>query len=125
MEVEKQVDSFVEVACHLFLWIGTIFDFFQLLGKNPLCKQILKIIDRGLTIEESHMFSYLIDISSCPCALLLFKECIILRISWSFNEIDDKLSLATGILTRGAIILDWSTLGCKVQRRHWNGLLSL
>ena len=30
----------------------------------PLCKQFLKIIDRGFTAEESHIFNNLIDISS-------------------------------------------------------------
>ena len=44
-----------------FLLIGTTFDFFQLLGKDPLCKQFLKIIDKGFTIEESHIFSNLTD----------------------------------------------------------------
>ena len=47
-----------------FLWIGTTFDIFQLLGKVPVCKQLLKITERGLTIEESHIFNNNIDISS-------------------------------------------------------------
>ena len=88
-----------------FLWIGTTFDFFQLLGKDPLCKQFLKIIDKGFTIEESHIFSNLTDRSSNPCALLIFKECIALRISWSLIEIDDKLALVTGFATRGKVML--------------------
>ena len=46
------------------------------IGKDLLCKQFSKIIDRGLTIEESHIFNNLIDISTYPCALLMFKECI-------------------------------------------------
>ena len=83
-----------------FLWIGTRLDFFQLLGKDPLSKQFFKIIVRGLTIEDSHIFSGLIDISSYRCALLIFKEWLILRIPWSFNEIDDKLALVTGVVTR-------------------------
>ena len=37
---------------------------FQLLGKSPLYRQFLKIIDRGLTIKESHIFNNLIDIGS-------------------------------------------------------------
>ena len=88
-----------------FLWMGITFEFFQVLGKDLLCKQFLEIIDTGLTIEESHIFNNLIDISSCPCALLIFKECIILRISWSLNETDDKLALVTGAVTRGKVLL--------------------
>ena len=65
----------------------------------------MKIIDGGFTIEQSHTFSNLIDISSYPCALLVFKECIILRISWSLNEIDDKLALVNRIVTRGKVLL--------------------
>ena len=38
-------------------------------------------------------FNNLIDISSYFCALLILKECIILRISRYLNEIDDKLTL--------------------------------
>ena len=101
-----------------FLWIGTIFDFFQLLGKDPLCKQFLKIIDKGFTIEESHIFSNLIDRSSNPCALLIFKECITLRISWSLNEIDDKLALVIGVVTRGKVLL----FGTGV---HWDAKKAL
>ena len=55
--------------------------------------------------KESHIFNNLIYISSCLCALLIFKECIILRISLLLNEIDDKLALVTGVVTRGKVIL--------------------
>ena len=101
---KKLVYSFVEAASP-FLWISTTFDFFQLLGKDPLCKQFLKITDRGFTIEELHIFTNLIDISSYPCALLIFKERIMLRISWSLTEINDKLALVTGLVTRGKVLL--------------------
>ena len=87
-----------------FLWIGTTFDFFQFLGKGMLHKQFLKIIDRGFAVEESHIFSNLIDISY-PFALSIFKECIILRILWSLNEIDDILALVIGVVTRGKVLL--------------------
>ena len=87
------------------MWIGRTFDFFQLLEKYLLSKQFLKIIKRDFTIEESHIFSNLIDISSCQRALLIFKEFIILRISWSLTETDDKLVLVTGVVTRGKVLL--------------------
>ena len=35
----------------------------------------------------------------------MFKKCIILRISWSLNEINDKLALVTGVVTRGKVLL--------------------
>ena len=36
---------------------------------------------------------------------MCIKECIILRISWSLNEIDDKLALVIGFVTRGKVVL--------------------
>ena len=47
------------------------------MGKDPLSKQFLKIIGRGLTIEESHIFNNLVDILSYPHILLILKECVI------------------------------------------------
>ena len=55
--------------------------FFQLLGKDLLCKQFLEIIDRGLAIKESHIFNNLIDLPSYPFPLLILTKCINLRIS--------------------------------------------
>ena len=78
---------------------------FPVIRKEPLCKQFLKIINKGFTIEESHTFNNLIDTSSYQCTLLIFKEFIILRISWSLNEIDGKLVLVTGVVTRGKGLL--------------------
>ena len=103
----QQRNSPIVCRCCLspFSWIGTTFDFFQLLRKDPPCKRFFKIIDRGLNTEESHIFNNLIDISSFLSALSIFKGCMILRISWSLNEIDDKLALVTGVVTRGKVLL--------------------
>ena len=101
-----------------FLWIGTKFDFFQLMGKDPLCKQFLKIIGRGLTIEESHIFNNLVDILSYPHILLILKECVIWRITWSLNKIDDTLALVTGVGTRGKVLLFQICV-------HWNAKKAL
>ena len=57
------------------------YDFFQLLEKEPVCKHFLKIIERGLTIEESHIFNNLIDILSYLRALLISMKSIIFRTS--------------------------------------------
>ena len=51
--------NFAEVACHLFNgWVQ----------QPQVCKQFLKIIERGFTIEESRIFNNPIDISSWPWA---------------------------------------------------------
>ena len=47
---------------------------------------------------------------------MIFKECIILRISWLLNEIDDKLALCgdrSCYKRQSAIVWDWCTLECK------------
>ena len=46
-----------------FLWTRTIFDFFQIYGKVLLSIQFWNNMDRGV----------MIDISSCPWALLMWK----------------------------------------------------
>ena len=54
---------------------------------------------------KSHIFKKLLDKSSYSWALSILKECIILRIPVFLNEIDDKLLLVTGVVTRGYILL--------------------
>ena len=66
----------------------------------------------------SHIFSNLTDRSSYPCALLIFKEFIVLRISRSLNEIDDKLALVIGVVTRGKVLLFETGL-------HWDAKKAL
>ena len=43
-------------ACHLPYELAQHLTY-QLLGKDPLCKQFFKIVDRGFTIEESLVIS--------------------------------------------------------------------
>ena len=62
-----------------FLLIGI-----QLSEKDAICKKFLRTIDRGLTNEQSHIFNNC-NVYHQMCALWIFKECIILRISWSLN----------------------------------------
>ena len=81
-----------------------------------------------LFIYNIHIYNDLRDISSYLCALLIFKECIILRISWSLNEIDDKLALVTGVVTRGKVLFfDISVRGhaYKFNINLFNKLVSL
>ena len=47
-----QDDNFVLISCFFFLWTGTIFDLFQLSGKNPEFKELQNVIDNGFVIVE-------------------------------------------------------------------------
>ena len=64
-----------------FLWIGTTFAFFNLLGNLPLSKQDWKINFKGLQIKSSQIFTILILITSWPWALFGSRFLIIFRIS--------------------------------------------
>ena len=48
--------------------------FFEEDGKIPEFNELLKIIERGLIIDELHFFSILTDIWSKPCDLLISRE---------------------------------------------------
>ena len=82
LAIEKQAVSFVEVACHLFMNRPT-FDFFQLLGKDLLCKQFLKIIDRGLTIEDKKI--EIMNIQYTPFSTLSFSALHFVHFLTSFS----------------------------------------
>ena len=77
---------------------------FPVIEKRPTLQTVLKIIDRGLTIEKPHNFDNHLDTWSYLRASLMFEKCNFLRISWSWNETDDKLALGTGVVTRGIVI---------------------
>ena len=44
-------------------------------------KQLFKIIDRGLTTDLLNNLMIRIDMSSCPCALLMLRALIIFNIT--------------------------------------------
>ena len=67
-----------------------------------------------LLFKSLIIFDNLTGTSSYSCALLISKQCIILRISSSLNKIDDKLSLVTS--TWWIDKLTWA--GCS--RMHCN-----
>ena len=50
-----QGNNLLLIACFLFLWTGTIFDFFRLSGKIPEFKNLPNIIDNGFAILESQI----------------------------------------------------------------------
>ena len=73
MATKKLTDSFAEVAFHL-LMNRSKFDFSQLLGKDSFCKQFFKMIDRGLTIEQPHIFNDLAAFVIFPTSIMVLFE---------------------------------------------------
>ena len=55
-------------------------DFFHMEGKISVPIQILKSINKSFNNAESQIFVFLIELSSCPCALLTVKALIIVMI---------------------------------------------
>ena len=78
-----------------FLWIGTILVFFHSKENLPVCKQVSKIMLRGLQIESSHIFNIPLLISSW--ALFGSRLLVIWRMS-SFAkwQVDNVLSVRNG-----------------------------
>ena len=67
-----------------------------MLGKVPVLRQFLNIVDSSLCNAESEVVKNLMKTSSHPCALLTFKECItLLRISLSSKLMDVSLTFET------------------------------
>ena len=101
------VINYLLFVCHLFLWMGKMFDFFQLSWNIPWLIQFLNRITSGFTIAESHIFNMLIDIS-CLCAvhgsralitLMIFK--LIFKLNWrnrSICHIPSKIRNVTVIV---------------------------
>ena len=71
---------------------GITFAFFQSLEKTSSIRQILNNKESGFMTEDPQSFSILIDIPSCPWALLEFKPCI--NFSIFFESISPVLSLS-------------------------------
>ena len=115
-----------------FLWPGTTFDFFQL-WKVPVHKQILKIIERGFTIDESliliilqtcnhkamyswssvHSYFLCKNLNTlCTDYLIIFQDLLIFLIL--FLKADFKRSLNTRKLFKSNII-KWKT------KQSWKG----
>ena len=77
------------------LWRDTIFDFFQESGKALTSVQFWNNMDRGIRgimIDLSHNFSVLIDILSCPWALLMSRALKSFNIWSSVKEILENLA---------------------------------
>ena len=68
-----------------FLWSGNV----------PVLIQFLKMIDKGLTTDLLHNLIILIDISSCPCALLILRALIIFNMTSSLKENEESVVAET------------------------------
>ena len=53
------------------------------------------MIDKGLTTDLLHNLIILIDISSCPCALLMLRALIIFNMTSSLKENKESLAAET------------------------------
>ena len=76
-----------------FLWMGHIFDFFHISRNVLWLTQFLKMIESGFTIAKPQSFNILIDISSCPWALQILSDLIILMSLFSNWTEESSLSV--------------------------------
>ena len=111
-----------------FLWIGTMFGFFQHSGKTLELMQFWNIIEKDLTRESSHNLTILTDISSKPWALLMSRLLIILSMSLSSRVMEESLTsvlkttesgiwelLSMGVLWEANNLLKWLAFSSKSE----------
>ena len=79
-------------------------DRFQISGNVPVSIQLLKIIDRGLKIDLPHNLIIPIEISSCPCALLMLRALIIFNMTFSTQN-EESLADETKFSELGMVLL--------------------
>ena len=82
-----------------------MFDLFQISGNVPVSMQFLKMIDKGLTTDLIHNLIILIDISSCPCTLLILRALIIFNMTSSLKESEENLAAETYCSELGNVLL--------------------
>ena len=70
-------------------------DRFQISGNVPVSIQLLKIIDRSLTTDLPHNLNIRIEMSLCPCALLMLRALIIFNMTSSLTQNEESLSVET------------------------------
>ena len=104
-----------------FLWTCPIFGIFQVTGKVLISIRFWNNIDRIVMIDLSHNFGILIDISSCPWALLMSRALRIFNI-WSpvkvilenlasnscSSKVGKTLSVFKGVHFEAKKLLKWS-----------------
>ena len=67
--------------------------------------QLLKIIDRGLTTDLKHNLIIRIEMSSCPCALLMLRALIISNMTSSLTQNEESLAVETYFSELGMVLL--------------------
>ena len=67
-------------------------DRFQISGNVPVSIQLLKIIERGLTIDLPHNLIIRIEMSSCPCALLMLRALTMFNMTSSLTQNEESLA---------------------------------
>ena len=82
-----------------------MFDFFQISGNVPVSLQFLKMIDKGLTTDLLHKLIIRIDISLCPCALLMLRALVIFNMTSSLKENEERLAVETYCIELGTVLL--------------------
>ena len=82
-----------------------MFDLFQISGNVPVSMQFLKMKGKSLTTDLLYNLITLIDISSCPCALLMLRALIIFTMTYSFKENEESLAAETYCSELGDAIL--------------------
>ena len=65
---------------------------FQISENVPVLMQLLKIIGRILTTDLPHNFIIQIEMSSCPCALLMLRALIISGMASSLIQNEESLA---------------------------------
>ena len=67
---------------------------FQISGNVPVSIQLLQIIGRGLslTTDLPHNLIIQIEMSSCPCALLMLRALIIFNMTSWLTENEESLA---------------------------------
>ena len=80
-------------------------DRFQISGNVPVSIQLLKIIDRGSTTDLLHNLIIRIEMSSCPCALLMLRALIISNMTSSLTLNEESLAEETEFSELGMVLL--------------------
>ena len=68
---------------------------FQISENVPVLMQLLKIIGRILTTDLPHNLIIQIEMSSCPCALLMLRALIISNMTSSLTKNEESLAVQT------------------------------
>ena len=80
-------------------------DHFQISGNVSVSIQLLKILARGLTIDLLHNLIIRIEMSSCPCALLMLGALIMFNMASSLTQNEESLADETKFSELGMVLI--------------------